>query len=347
MTDWQSIIDSAKIVLSTLEENSDEYNSLVRQINMAESKLKDAKEIINLKNNELEEHKKTILFISLFLATLIAALIILFYFFKKIKSLNSEIIIKNKKIISSIEYASLIQNALLSKPEELNNLFEDAFCFYKPKDIVSGDFYWFKDIDNKIVVAVSDCTGHGVPGALLTMLGISALEDIVSQNKITDPGKIMDMLDASISEKLKDDNPYQLNGMDISILMYDKKSHELFYCGAMREINIVTSNGEVTECKPELASIASGRLKTPLKTQKIEVNKGDIAIMYSDGYQDQFKGGIEGVETYNYKRFQNLLSKIGKEGKLNKIDELLENDFNAWKLDKEQVDDVLILGVRF
>ena len=201
-------------------------------------------------------------------------------------------------------------------------------------------------MDGKLVIVASDCTGHGVPGALLTMLGVSALEKIVGQEKETNPEEILKKLDVDISEKLSDGSKYQLNGMDIAVVVIDEKLNQAIYSGAMREITIVDKEGNVNNLKPNFVSIASGRLKGKVKSELINLNKGDCLFLYSDGYQDQFKGNIEKVETYNFKRFQDLLLKLSnQEFKL--ADIYLEKDLKAWKGDKEQIDDIMIIGLKF
>jgi len=177
------------------------------------------------------------------------------------------------------------------------------------------------------------------------MLGISALEKIVGQEKETNAVEILQKLDSDITDKLADDNKYQLNGMDISILVLDEKLNTAEFAGAMGEISLINSGGEITNYKPNLASIASGRLKN-IKSETISINKGDSIFMYSDGYQDQFKGGSEKIETYNFERFQNLLSQISKKKNADAIP-FLDNDLNSWKKDKEQIDDIMIIGLKF
>lgn len=343
----QDIIDSARIALSKLDGNSNEYKNLLGQIRTAENKLSSAKEIISIKDDQLKEQKKVLLFIALFLVALLALVIVMIFFLKKLREKNTEISTKNEKIHSSMEYAALIQNALLPDVSALKNYFKDAFCYNSPKDVVSGDFYWFAEVGNTVVIAVADCTGHGVPGALLTMLGHSALETIVIQNKETDPGKVIVELDKAITGNLKDDNPYQLNGMDISIIRYDKVKNELLFCGAMREIVVVSKSGELVTYKPEMASIASGRLKTTLENQKVMISNDDTLFMFSDGYQDQFSSNINTIETYNAKRFNELLIKVSSKESLQGATKFLQEDLNKWKGSRNQIDDVLVFGIRF
>lgn len=340
----QSIIDSAKLDLATLNKNSNEYTFLQNEIWLAEQKLADAKKIIALKEKEISQHKAIILFLTLIVLTILSILGLLYFFLNKIKMKNKEISFKSQKIKNSIEYAALIQNALLNENIKINHILPQSFLYFKPKDIVSGDFYWYKKIENKIIIVAADCTGHGVPGALLTMLGISALEKIVLQDKVYNPAEILLALDKDISLKLKDENPFQLNGIDLAICEINTTNRKLRYAGAMREIVVFSENGS-TIMRPHLASIASKRFKN-VTNQEIELGINDTIFMFSDGYQDQFRGNKKEIETYNHKRFQNLLAKIHKMNNWNDVNEFLNNDFNDWKGNREATDDVLLIGFR-
>ena len=346
IAELEEIINQAKEELEGLDENSLEYKKLMIEINLAEQKLEDAKEIIKLKNQKLSEHQQVIIYLSLFLVALLIIGGLVYYFYVQIRDKNEEITEKSERIQNSLEYAALIQKALLKEENPITNTFTNSFLLYQPKDVVSGDFYWHREIDGKKIVVASDCTGHGVPGALLTMLGVSALEEIIVEDKIFSPSKILLELDKSFGDKLKDNNPYQLNGMDIFIAVYDEKISTLTYNGAMRDATLIR-DGKSEFLKPELASIASGRLKDNISDKEVKVQSGEFLFLYSDGFQDQFKGDLEKVETYNYPRFKDLLIKASNSSDFKANRKELEKELNSWKGQREQTDDVLIIGIKF
>lgn len=348
---WKSLLDSSKVLLSTYKEGSLEYDVLLHKIRAMEDKLNYAQKIIDLQDEQLKSQRRIIWLISFLLILVVAIALLLLYFFRQkkiyvfeIERRNIEISRQNNRINSSLEYASLIQHALLNKAGDIGEYFASSFVFYKPKVLVSGDFYWFSKRGDEFILVVADCTGHGVPGALLTMLGHSALEHIVNYQGITSPKEIMQQLDTEITLQLQDGNINKLNGMDIAIVTINQKTNVARYCGAMREIYIVKDN-QLQMIKPNLFSIASGRSKD-IREEELILSKKDSIFMFTDGYQDQFRGNSDEVETYNFKRFEELLARVGKESSFDNTNKLLLKELDQWKQGHDQIDDILILGVR-
>ncbi|HUX96465.1 MAG TPA: tetratricopeptide repeat protein [Bacteroidales bacterium] len=251
----------------------------------------------------------------------------------------------NREITASINYASRIQRAMLPEPEEIEGLYDNYFILFKPKDIVSGDFYWFTNVDNKLVAVAGDCTGHGVPGALMSMLGISFLEEIVNNREITESGKILDELRKEVQKALrqKGSKKEAKDGMDISLCVIDKSKNILQFSGAYNNLYLIRDN-ELIEYRADRMPIAVFDMTEEVfKTNIIDIKKGDLLYMFSDGYADQFGGP-------NFKKYKNaslksLLLSIHKFS-MRKQQQNLEDNFLSWKGINHQTDDVLIIGLK-
>jgi len=253
---------------------------------------------------------------------------------------------KSGKIMDSIIYAKRIQQAILPSRDLIKSLIPDSFVFFKPKDIVSGDFYWIHAIDeDQVMLAVVDCTGHGVPGALMSMMGFNLLEQIVKERQIYEPGIILDELSKLVMDSLKQTNELSSvkEGMDIALLKINNRTMELEFAGAHNSLYLVR-NEKLSELKADRKSIG-GALShaVPFSNFKIKVQKGDCLYAFSDGYADQF-GGPDNEKFY-YHPFRELLTGISQqsmeeqEGKLEKV-------ISEWKGHKAQIDDMLVIGVR-
>ena len=253
---------------------------------------------------------------------------------------------KNQKITDSINYAKLIQSSILPSLEEIKRYLPQSFVFYQPKDIVSGDFYWLYPInDQTVIVAVVDCTGHGVPGAMMSMLGYSLLEQIVNQNKLTQAAQILDQLNYLVIESLKQSDSVDniKNGMDMALFKLDYLNYELEYAGAKNPLYVVRDNNLI-ELKANRKSIGlSTGNSNPFTNQTIKLQQGDQIYAFSDGYIDQ-KGGSENKKFYS-SSFQKLLISINT---LNVTEQETQvtTAFNSWKGNKEQIDDVLVFGIK-
>jgi len=252
---------------------------------------------------------------------------------------------KNKDITASINYASRIQRALLPHPGEIRGLQSASFILYLPRDIVSGDFYWFSQVKKKLVIVAGDCTGHGVPGALMSMLGISFLEEIVNNREIIDSGRILNELRKEVQRALhqKGAREEAKDGMDISLCVIDKKTKTLQFSGAYNNLYRI-SNGELMEYQADRMPIGIfGIEDKEFSSQEIQYLPGDIIYMHSDGYADQFGGPNN--KKFKYSAFKELLTGIHAKP-LKKQRDMLEKEFITWKADGPQTDDVLVVGLK-
>jgi serine phosphatase RsbU (regulator of sigma subunit) len=252
---------------------------------------------------------------------------------------------KNSDITSSINYAWRIQNAMLPKPVDIKGLNKNLFILYHPKDIISGDFYWFTESNGKLVIVAGDCTGHGVPGALMSMLGISFLDEIVNKREITDTGLILDALSKEVKRALhqKGERNEAKDGMDISICILDKKNNSAQYSGANNNLYMI-KNGLLTEYKADRMPIGYyDDIIHSFSSHTINTHPGDILYMFSDGFPDQFGGPNR--KKFKYSSFKTLLLEIHKQP-LEEQKKRLEKEFYKWKGTDDQTDDVIILGFR-
>lgn len=266
----------------------------------------------------------------------------------RIASLVNELEKKNRDITSSLEYAQRIQNAILPTEKVFARGFSDKFVLYIPKDIVSGDFYWYAEKEDTSLIAAVDCTGHGVPGAFMSIIGYSNLNKIVLEKGFTDPQVILSMLDREVTEilKQKEDDSDSRDGMDISLCTLDRKKKKLTFSGAYRPMYLLR-NKELSEFKGSPFPIG-GKFK--FKKQKvffnetIDLQKGDTLYIFSDGYADQFGGN--GSQKFMTKNFKNLLINL-QEHTMDEQKHILHYEFESWRGDHKQMDDILIIGLRY
>ena len=270
---------------------------------------------------------------------------------------------KNKDITASITYALKIQEAILPREEELKASLNEYFVFYKPRDIISGDFYWFSKKDNLIFIAAADCTGHGVPGALMSMLGNSFLNEIVNESNIYNPAEILDLLRLKVIKTLRQRETNTKDGMDIALCVINTQLQEVNFAGAFNPVYITTSVNDkalkdfevhVNEFIPEKylkimpadrfpVGIVEGQQNDKFTNKKYHYHPGDCLYLFSDGLADQF-GGAQGKK-YKTKQLKDLLLKVSK---LEMDYQLLSirEDFENWKGAHEQVDDILMIGIK-
>ena len=254
---------------------------------------------------------------------------------------------QKNEITDSLNYAQRIQKAILPKTKKLFAVF-DGFIILKPKDIVSGDFYWYHHIKGKYIIIGIDCTGHGVPGAFMSIVGTYLLNDIVIHNQVTDPAKILKLLNRKIKIALKVEDPtvYTNDGMDMSVCVIDKENDTLEYVGALRPLYLFSSNKfiEVKGDKISITSNITNQVIRSFTTHTIKIKKGDVFYIFSDGIIDQFGG--DNNKKFLSKRFRQVLKDIYfmdmKEQK-----QIIIDNFNDWKGNNEQVDDVFVLGIRY
>ena len=254
---------------------------------------------------------------------------------------------KNKMIMDSIEYAKTIQEAILTSHEYMSSVFPDHFVMYKPKDVVSGDFYWvFKTKSNKLFWATADCTGHGVPGAFMTMIGNSLLNEIIIENEVEETNLILDKLRDSVIKTLnKKINPDKAdkvhNGMDIALCCWDLNDQTLSFSGAHNPV-IIIRNDEVIELKGDKQPIGIHKSENDFTITRVELFSGDKIYTYSDGYADQIGGNKDQrfMKSVFIEKLREISAKPFKHQK-----DILEDTYTSWKGDHEQMDDVVVLGV--
>jgi serine phosphatase RsbU (regulator of sigma subunit)/PAS domain-containing protein len=251
---------------------------------------------------------------------------------------------KNKDITDSINYAKKIQQSILPSEELLRSNFTEAFVLYKPKDIISGDFYWYTTVDDYFIFACADCTGHGVPGALMSMVGSNLLSHIVSERIQTTPGTVLMELDKRVRKLLhQDDEPESRDGMDIAFCSIQKKKLILHYSAANRPMALLRK-GKIVEYVPSKFPIGGQfNMEKRFEENKINLEKGDVIFLFTDGFTDQF-GGPKGKK-FMKKNFYALLEKLDGLSMPERKEDLLRN-FDEWKGTLEQVDDVLVIGIK-
>ncbi len=252
---------------------------------------------------------------------------------------------KNDQILDSINYAKKIQKAVMPTEELIKSSFSDAFVFFKPKDIVSGDFYWQQKVGDLIFIAVVDCTGHGVPGAFMSMIGNSLLDKCVIQLGIKSPEKILNQLNIELHKKLSVNEDSKVkDGMDLFVCCVDLTKMKLYASGAYNPMYIVRNN-ELTEFKGDklhLGNLEHTQDKS-YTLHEIDLQINDCIYLFTDGFPDQ-KGG-EKIKKFYYSPFRKLLTEISAQ-KMEDQKEVLSETFNNWKGDLYQIDDVCVLGLR-
>lgn len=255
---------------------------------------------------------------------------------------SEELAQKNKDITDSIKYAQRIQHAILP-PEDA---FTETFVLFKPKDIVSGDFYWLDSLDDKHLIAAVDCTGHGVPGAFMSIIGHNSLNKIVKEYNIYEPAEILEKLNEEVVKTLQQqsEDGEVKDGMDLALISLDFKARELDYAGAYNPLYII-SRGELTEVKADRFAIGRSSVITERKftNHHLKLKKDDMIYIFSDGYADQF-GGPDGKK-FKYKTLKNLLVSIS-DLPLQEQEKRLDSRLAEWMGNHEQVDDILIIGSR-
>jgi len=262
------------------------------------------------------------------------------------KLIELEIQNKNKKINDSINYAKRIQNAILPNNKVIGKALPDSFILYKPRDVVSGDFPWFVQIKDEIFIAAVDCTGHGVPGALLSLIGYFLLNDIVRSRKITEPGKILDLLDEGVTTTLRqDEDATTKDGMDIALCKINTNTRVVEYAGAHRPLYIM-KGGVMDEVKGNKFPIGGGIFKnqTNFTNTRIELTAGDSIYFSSDGFPDQF-GGPEGRK-FGPKRTREIIENVHKLPMTEAMN-TFDTEWESWRGEHKQTDDVLLIGIKF
>ncbi|MBA3680399.1 MAG: tetratricopeptide repeat protein [Bacteroidetes bacterium] len=351
--------DSYKIFVTKQEEA--EAAALATSISNLENNYSLEKAEANVtqlkKDNEITElkNKKKNYFIFGLIAIALVVLIITFLLFRqnKLKQLtNTQLqeqnnIIKEKKeeIEHSIQYAKGIQLAILPEIRDLNDRFKESFVIYKPKDVVSGDFYWFAKVEDDFYCVAADCTGHGVPGALMSIIGTDKINQAIFEKKLTSPGEILSFLNVQIKNVLKQhsDASIQKDGMDIAILKFNANNTEVEYSAANRPLFLIR-NKEIIEYKATKTAIAGFTPNEQVfENHTISVNKNDTLYIFTDGYADQF-GGPMGGKKMMTRKLKEMMIEISNLPATEQ-QKTLENTFRDWKSTFEQTDDVLVIGI--
>jgi serine phosphatase RsbU (regulator of sigma subunit) len=247
------------------------------------------------------------------------------------------------QITDSVKYAKRIQGAILGEITELDQWFSDSFVLFRPKDIVSGDFYWMKEVDGKKIIVAADCTGHGVPGAFMTIYGTMVFDEVIKNRKITDPGKILAAANDYVVNELQTKNSIS-DGMDAAILVIDQVNKQIHFGGAKNPLYRIDRSGELQQYKGSKAPIGAIQQKivADYKTESFTMVPGEKYYIFSDGYQDQFGG--EDARKFMTKNFRNFLHQISKKDMASqKVD--LEEKHLEWKGAGKQTDDILVIGV--
>ena len=251
---------------------------------------------------------------------------------------------KNREILDSIRYAKRLQEAMLPSEQQLNSFASESFILYLPKDIVAGDFYWIGKVDDNMLVAVADCTGHGVAGALMSMLGYSLLNQIVNESGITTPSIILNRLHYAVIAALKSTEHDAHAGMDIAVCRFNMKENILQFAGANRPLWMIR-NRQLEVIMPDKFPLGGLQVEKPesFLDHTIQFEKGDLLYLFTDGYADQF-GGENGKKLMT-KKFKEILMDIPEKSLAAQFIYLKEY-FESWRGINEQVDDVLVMGLR-
>ncbi|MCQ2250858.1 MAG: tetratricopeptide repeat protein [Bacteroidales bacterium] len=262
---------------------------------------------------------------------------------KKVKKLNQKLQKQQDQITDSISYAKRIQRALLPDTNEFKNVFKDSFVYYVPRNVVSGDYYWqHNDADFQVIVC-ADCTGHGVPGAFVSMLGVSALHEIVGTAHERNAGEILnklrDMVKFLLKQNVVDDGKPK-DGMDIAIMVIDKKNRELQYSGGNIPL-IYIRDGKLEQIKPTHNPIGVYIKEVPFQAHTLKLQEGDRIYLSSDGYSSQF-GGPKG-DKIKMTGYKNILMQIYQKP-MGEQKVLLEAEFLKWQGSRPQIDDILVMG---
>jgi sigma-B regulation protein RsbU (phosphoserine phosphatase) len=261
-----------------------------------------------------------------------------------IEEKHEEVLLQKKEITDSINYARSIQRAFIPTEEQFNSYFKDSFVYFKPKDIVSGDFYWAYQKENLLFYATADCTGHGVPGGFMTMLGLSFLDDIIESKATTNPASALNLIRDKIVNTLKQSGNIGENkdGMDITVCCIDQTKNELTYSSANNSLYLIRNN-EVAIHKGDKQPCGFYHDNKPFTSHTISLMPNDCIYTFTDGFADQF-GGPKGKK-FRYKQFEEtLLNNVNDPFSVqkNKLSSALE----AWKGNLDQVDDILVIGIK-
>ena len=264
---------------------------------------------------------------------------------EQVKKQIAELEIKTKNLTDSLNYAQRIQEALLPSEEYFRTHFRDSFIFFRPKDIVSGDFYWIEERGDKVFIVGADCTGHGVPGALMSMIGLEIIEKTINEDKINIPSEILAVLNKELEKTFRREKNIGTiirDGMDIGLCVIDRSTRKAEYAGAFFPLYLIRDNSLI-EIKGDKLIIGMNPTGISYTNHVFDLKDNDILYIFSDGYVDQF-GGRENKK-FMYRRFRYLLTTIHR-FPLNDQKSILEENINTWMARNPQIDDIMVIGFK-
>jgi serine phosphatase RsbU (regulator of sigma subunit) len=257
---------------------------------------------------------------------------------------KEKIELKNKDIMDSINYALRIQQAILPDEKKWEKLLPDSFKIYLPKDVLAGDFYWLEENKDYIYVAAADCTGHGVPGAMVSVVCSSALTKAVLEDKLTNTNEILDRVREIVIEKMSSNEGQLRDGMDICLVRINKNNRkEIQYSGANRPLYIIKANGELEELSPDKQPIGWMEETSPFKAENKILDQGDMLYLTTDGFADQFGGPKQ--KKLKTKGMLELFINVHSLP-LNEQKEKIHTYYSDWKGSGDQTDDVCVIGIK-
>ncbi len=352
-TDWKLSLQLAQAKIleqeTRIQVQESEIDKNKETIKVSDSTIVGQQEVIVEKKKEIvqnqqviQQQRTLILVISVSTLLILGLLFFVFRLNKKRKIALEESQQKTREIVASITYAQRIQKASLPSNQMLVNSLKDGFIMYNPKDIVSGDFYWLEENDDAIYFAVADCTGHGVPGALLSVLCCNFLSRAVNELQLTKPSQILDSTVVLLEEFFAKSGDHVNDGMDIVLCKLNKRSNLFEYAGANRPLYYFRE-GQFCEKKGDRQPIGRYEYRQPYENHAIKLSKGDSVYLFSDGIVDQF-GGPNGKK-YSSRRLKEFLQTIHHHD-MDLQKELIQNELSGWKGKGETIDDACMLGVR-
>jgi len=344
---WQKKLHFAEEIIKSQSKAISSKRDIIIQ---KKDEIGEQQKTISVKDQEIGEKSKTINSQRSLLIVALVSIILISFLLLVILKINAqrkkamvEIQQKNLDILNSLNYAKKLQKALLPTTDTISPIFDAHFVFFKPKDIVSGDFYWMETKGDKIYFAVADCTGHGVPGAMMSVICSKALTKSVKDLHIADPAKILDRTVEELNGYFSKSDVTINDGMDISLICIDKKNQTLTYSGAHNPLYFFVNN-ELQVLYADKQPVGAYDYRQPFAQQTLPLGSLEMVYLFTDGYTDQFGGDRD--KKFSKKRFRTLLETIQSQSMAEQHN-ALELEFNDWQGQQEQVDDVCVAGINF
>jgi len=333
----------AELKIKYKSEDKDRENELLKAQNEQEQAEINAKAAENDKLAKEKEAQFAIILGAILVLALLAVLIVFVLRANQNRRKDNKILYqKNKEITDSIRYAKRIQKAILPSNDVIKRCLPESFVFYKPKDIVAGDFYWMEEMGDKVLFAVADCTGHGVPGAMVSVVCHNALNRAVKEFGLIEPAAVLNKVNDMVIEAFEMSDDEVKDGMDIALCMYDRSTRKLAYAGANNPLYILHKE-EFKEYKADRQPIGVYGDRKPFTNTEVDVQEGSSIYIFSDGYIDQF-GGPK-YKKFKKRQFIEMIQKM-QPMLLPQQKKHIGKRFKEWKGDLEQIDDVCVIGVR-